>query len=116
MFAEVNQESPLEHFGFNATLKYLSVTSETLSIVVSIEINPGLTTQQFSFLIRSGNRDWSFVATPTASSHVVEGSVVIQDLALDVFCIFRIGNQEFVWTTLKLHPLLPNDLWQWKNS
>ena len=115
MLAEILKTNPIDHLGFNITLKKLSVTLDKLTFLGVVSTQQQLLPPGLTLVLSSGSRKWSFCSNLQGSSLVLEGEVSTKDLDVDVSFEIYFNNIQCSWFEMRLDLTHLNDVDKWSS-
>ena len=113
MLVELDQADTVDHFGFNVTLKSLSLKAHRLSFFLLISNEGDVPVQDLSLLLTSGS--FTCVCLPKLRNgfYVFEGDFATNKLSLEVSFVLCCDNKQSPFIHLRLHPSAHDRSTQW---
>ena len=115
MLAEILKTKPVDHLGFNITLRHLNITLEKVSFTGMVSTEHHLSPPSLSLEISSGSRRWSFCCHSGEDHLILEGEVPTKDLALDVSFTLCFNNIRSLWLEMRLDLTQLDDVTRWSS-
>ena len=113
MLAEILNTNPIDHLGFNMTLKQLSITLDKLTFIVVVAPQQQLLSPALSLLISSGSGSWSFSPNSQEDHDVIEGEILTKELDIDVSFTLHFSNIQYSWMQMRLDMTHLDDATRW---
>ena len=113
MLAEILNTNPIDHLGFNMTLKQLSITLDKLTFIVVVAPQQQLLSPALSLLISSGSGSWSFSSNSQEDHDVIEGEILTKELDIDVSFTLHFSNIQYSWMQMRLDMTHLDDATRW---
>ena len=96
MLAKITNFNPVDHFGFDITLKHLSIALDKFSFVCVIVPKHQLSPPAVSLLMVSGSRSWSFPSHCQEDNHIIQGEISTKELDIDMSFKLLFNNIQHV--------------------
>ena len=113
MLAKIVNTNPIDHLGFNMTLKQLSITLDKLTFIVAVAPQQQLLSPALSILLTSGSSSWSFSSDFQEDHNIIEGEILTKQLDIDVSFTLYFNNIQCPWMQIRLDMTHLDDATKW---
>lgn len=115
MLAKITNTNPVDHFGFNITLKHLSIALDKFSFVGVIVPKYQLSPPAVSLVLVSGSRSWSFPWNFQEGDYIIQVEIPTKELDIDLSFKLLFNNIQCPWMQMRLDMTHFDDATKWTN-